>query len=275
MGKTQLLTQFSNGELVLGINGERLVNQYTFYAVFKTPEEFRILAGNKTLGTLPFDSPVVPEQHIVFGGRRWKILDVDLEKKIIHVEATRGGRAPHFCGEGISIHNVVRKEMFKIYSDGDHRIMADNVKVDFIDSQAKDLLAEAVRSFKDNNLQTESIIQQGKSACLLPWAGDKIVNTLQLLLLYEGFSASSFAGVVEIEKASVGDVSRCLREMCNRNLPSSSDLAKLVPDKYVEKYDEFLPDILLAYGYGKRAFDIRGTENWLARSFANQTGTWR
>lgn len=273
MGKTQLLTQFSNGELVLGFNGERLVNQYTFYAVFKTPEEFRLLAGSKTLGTLPLDSPVAPEQHIVFGGRRWKILEVDLEKKTIHVKATKGGRAPHFCGEGISIHDVVRKEMLKIYSDGDHRIMVDNVKVDFIDSRARDLLAEAVRSFKDNNLQTESIIQQGKSACLLPWAGDKIVNTLQFLLIREGFSASSFAGVVEIENASVDEVSRCLKRMCNKSLPSSSDLAELVPDKYVEKYDEFLPDILLAYGYGRRAFDIRGTENWLTCSFVNQADT--
>ncbi|MGS9300790.1 DEAD/DEAH box helicase, partial [Salmonella enterica subsp. enterica serovar Infantis] len=56
-GEHQFLTQLSSGELGLGVEGERQVNQYTFYAVFSTPEEFSIVAGSKTLGSIPFDSP--------------------------------------------------------------------------------------------------------------------------------------------------------------------------------------------------------------------------
>ena len=56
MGKVELITQLSSGELVLGVLGERIVGHYSFYAVFKTPEEYRVLIGNKSLGTLPIDS---------------------------------------------------------------------------------------------------------------------------------------------------------------------------------------------------------------------------
>ncbi len=72
MGEHQFLTQLSSGELVLGVEGKRQLNQYTFYAVFSTPEEFRIVAGNKTLGSIPVDSRLMPDLHIIFGGRRWK-----------------------------------------------------------------------------------------------------------------------------------------------------------------------------------------------------------
>ncbi|ENA5606392.1 DEAD/DEAH box helicase, partial [Escherichia coli] len=73
MGTCGLLTQLTSGEIVVGAEGEKLTNHYTFYTVFNTPEEFRIVTGNRTLGTVPVDSPLLPEQHIIFGGRRWKV----------------------------------------------------------------------------------------------------------------------------------------------------------------------------------------------------------
>ncbi|MGS9273066.1 DEAD/DEAH box helicase, partial [Salmonella enterica subsp. enterica serovar Infantis] len=61
MGEQQFLTQLSSVELVLGVEGERQVNQYTFNAVNSTPEELRIVAGSKTLATIPVDSPLMPD----------------------------------------------------------------------------------------------------------------------------------------------------------------------------------------------------------------------
>lgn len=60
---------------------KKITNHYSFYAVFKTPEEFRIVSGSKTLGTLPVDSLILEGQHIVFAGRRWVVELVDVEKK--------------------------------------------------------------------------------------------------------------------------------------------------------------------------------------------------
>lgn len=81
MGQMQLLTQLGNQQLVLGIIGERIVGHYTFYAVFKTLEEYRIVTGNRTLGTLPVETMLIPEQYIIFGGRRWQVKDIDMDKR--------------------------------------------------------------------------------------------------------------------------------------------------------------------------------------------------
>ncbi|MBD2784138.1 DEAD/DEAH box helicase [Xenorhabdus sp. DI] len=263
MGKLQFLTQLSSGELVLGIEGERLVNQYTFYAVFSTPEEFRIVAGNKTLGSVPVDSPLLPEQHIIFGGRRWKITDIDSEKKAIYVEATKGGQPPLFGGGGMSIHDAVRQEMLAIYREGDYRIVVGEHKADFVDASARNLFAEGLHYFRSNNLSSEYFIQQGQHVYILPWLGDQTVNTLSALLLQCGFKTGSFAGVIEVEQTTVDEVKRMLANTLRDGLPSECLLAESVPEKFLEKYDEYLPDVLLTQGYGLRAFDVDGVSRWL------------
>lgn len=83
--------QLASGEIVVGAAGEKLTNHYTFYAVFNTPEEFRIVTGNRTLGTVPVDSPLLPEQHIIFGGRRWKVTEIEVEKRLSMLRRLKAG----------------------------------------------------------------------------------------------------------------------------------------------------------------------------------------
>lgn len=263
MGNAELITQLSSGELILGVLGERIVGHYSFYAVFKTPEEYRVLIGNKSLGTLPIDSLVMEGQHIIFSGRRWKVVDVDSDKKVIRVEKTKGGKPPKFGGEGMSIHNKVRQEMFKILCEGDYRISVGNHKVDFIDGKAKELFDEAVDYFNHTNLKQISIIQHGNSTCIFTWMGDKVINTLVALLTQKGFEAGAYAGVIEVEKSNVNSIEVCLTELSQQGYSSNTELAELVIEKKIEKYDEFLPDELLNVGYGRRAFDIEEALNWI------------
>lgn len=265
MGEHKFLTQLSSGELVLGLEGEQQVNQYTFYAVFRTPEEFRIVAGNKTLGSIPVDSPLIPEQHIIFGGRRWKVTDIDSDKKVIYVEATKGGQPPLFGGEGMSIHDVVRQEMLTIYREGDYRITVGEHKADFADTAARNLFDEGLYSFCSNNLASECLIQQGQNVCIFPWLGDRVVNTLSALLIHRGFKAGAFSGVIEVEKTTVAEVIQTLTSMLREGLPSETRLAESVPEKYLEKYDQYLPEALLTQGYGLRAFDVEGTAQWIQK----------
>lgn len=263
MGGIELLTQLSSGELVLGVEGEQLVNHYTFYAVFKTPEEYRVVVDGRTLGTLPVDTLILVDQHIVFSGRRWKVLDIDGEAKVIRVQASKGGQPPKFGGSGMEVHDVVRQEMFRIYKEGDYRIAAGSSKVDFLDNSAKTLFSEGLSFFQDANLTFEPIIQEGNYTYILPWKGDKIINTLVILLVQLGYKANAFAGVIEIEIANATEVKTSLLSLLIGDYPISSNLAALVPEKEIEKYDGFLPASLLAEGFGRSAFDIEGAFGWI------------
>ncbi|CNB20039.1 ATP-dependent DNA helicase RecQ [Yersinia ruckeri] len=263
MGTNNLLTQLASGEMVIGAEGEKLTNHYTFYAVFNTPEEFRIVTGNQTLGTVPVDSPLLPDQHIIFGGRRWKVTEIEVEKKVIYVEATKGGQPPQFSGGGMSVHDVVRQEMLAIYQENDYRIAIDSKRIDYADATARSLFAEGCNNFKRYNLQNSHFISDGQRSYVLPWMGDKVVNTITALLMRSSFKASSFAGVIEIEHASLSSVQHALKEMQLSGLPSEYELAADVPEKYLDKYDDYLPESLLTKGYGAKAYDIEGTQIWL------------
>ncbi|MBN3044148.1 DEAD/DEAH box helicase [Pectobacterium brasiliense] len=266
MGGYGLLTQLASGEMVIGAEGEKLTNHYTFYAVFNTPEEFRIVTGSRTLGTVPVDSPLLPDQHIIFGGRRWKVTEIEVEKKVIYVEATKGGQPPQFSGGGMSVHDVVRQEMLAIYRENDYRIAIGSKRVDYADATARSLFAEGCDSFKRFNLQNSHFISDGQRSYVLPWMGDKVVNTITALLMRSSFKASSFAGVIEIDDASVPTVQHALKQMLFSGLPSESELAADVPEKYLDKYDDYLPESLLAKGYGAKAYDIEGTQIWLQKN---------
>ncbi|HBU0316965.1 TPA: DEAD/DEAH box helicase, partial [Klebsiella pneumoniae] len=188
--------------------------------------------GNRTLGTVPVDSPLLPDQHIIFGGRRWKVTEIETEKKVIYVEATKGGQPPQFSGGGMSVHDAVRQEMLAIYREGDYRIAIGSKKVDYADTAARNLFAEGCSNFQRFKLQNECFITSGQHCYVIPWMGDKVVNTITALLIRCGFKANSFAGVIEIDNSSVASVQHALKEMLLSGLPSAFDLATDVPEKY-------------------------------------------
>lgn len=257
MGEKQLINQLSSGELVLDIKGERVVEHYTFYGVFKTPEEYRILTSGKTIGSVPIESFLVVKQHIVFSGKRWKVTEVNVDKKVIHVEPAKGGNPPKFCGDGMSVENLVRREMLKVYTEEDYQL-------DFLDDVAKGLFIEGLTLFKQLELKTKRVISHGKHVIILPWMGDKIVNTLVILLINEGYKVSNFAGVIELDNANEQEIINSLIKFSTQTY-TDTELAKLVDNKKIEKYDNLLPEDILNKEYAVKAFDIKGTKNWIKR----------
>jgi ATP-dependent Lhr-like helicase len=96
------------------------------------------------------------------------------------------------------------------------------------------------------------------------------VNTLVALLLQGGFEAGAFAGIIEVSGTSVEPVRTFLQEVMRRGVPTEVELADAVPEKHVEKFDEFLTADLLNEGFGQRAFDSHGTQAWLEAVLTDQ-----
>lgn len=266
MGKENLITQLSSGELVLGLQGELLTNNYTFYAVFKTPEEFRVIAGNNTLGTLPVDSLILEGQHIIFTGRRWKVESIDTDKKAIYVSASKGGEPPKFDGHGMLIHDLVRQEMLRIYESEEYKIPSSSGDIDYLDATAKELFYEGLKFFKLTSLKNRRIFESNGCVYIIPWMGDKIVNTITTMLVKSGYTASAFAGVIEVENTSERLVSEFLINICSENSLTNNSLATVVSDKSIEKYDDYLSEYLLTEGYGQKYFDVESTKAWINRN---------
>lgn len=261
MGKNELIQQTKGGQLVLGRKGERLIEHYTFYSAFSVPDEFTLETKGKTLGSIPVDSSLLPNQTLIFAGKRWKIVNIDEQRKIISLVKSTGGTPPKFSGIGQGIHDKVREEMYRIF-------LAKEMPV-YLNKSAKELFQEGIEFFHSLSLGSKSYFQNASTLYLFPWRGDRVVNTIVAILRTYRFEVDNFRGIIEIRKISLEDLKQVLNKLMSSELPKTTDLAKDNKNLAKEKHDIFLSHELLTFNYGVKEFDISGAMNWI-RDLKNQ-----
>jgi ATP-dependent Lhr-like helicase len=234
----RLIEQAPTAELMLGERGERLVSHYSFYAVFQTPEEYRVVTGRKTLGQLPLDRPVAPEMMIIFAGRRWIVAEVRAAERVLEVVPAPGGRPPAFNGgEAGPMHDRLAREMFTVLSGND--IPA------FLDAGARDALLAGREIFTRYDVARCSMLPGDKGMILLPWLGSIRRNTLLLALDAEGIRGTGDGVALDL-RADPGDVLKALCRIADAPPPDPLILAQRIGNKIQNKFDHLLDDDLLA-----------------------------
>ena len=263
LGAHDLVQQMHTGELVLGVAGERLVNHYEFYAAFSTPKEYELVAEGQSLGSLPIYHPLTEDMLVIFAGRRWRVVHVDDRRKVVGVVPAVGGRPPLFGGTGPGVHDRVREEMYRVYTTTD--------VPRYLDATARELLAEGRGAFADLKLAERTVVSHGDDTLLFCWKGDRIINTLMLLLRRGGFRVEKDGLAITIEQASHEEIRAHLHTLSEEPLVDSSELAATARTLMVEKHDVYLPPDLLCQNYASRHLDPQETYTWIARNCRSGT----
>jgi ATP-dependent helicase Lhr and Lhr-like helicase len=250
LGSHKLLMQASDGLLLHGHLGERIVNHYSFYTAFTTPEEYRLVSGDRTLGTLPIDRPVAENSLLIFGGKRWLVMEVDAAKKVIVLRPSKGGKAPIFGGEAGLIDTRIRQEMFAVYTD--------STVSHFLDAQAEELLLEARENFRRYGLAEKAILSHGSTTYLFCWMGDRVQDTLAAMLRSKGMKSENEGVAVVVLNVSPDQLRSCLHTLLKEGTPDAMELARSIANKACEKYDLFLTDELLSADYAASRLDVSG-----------------
>ncbi len=250
MGAAELITQSSDRTLLLDIKGERIVEHYEFYATFTVPEEFRLVAAGRPLGTMPIDHPVSVGSLLVFAGRRWHVQSVDPERRVIEVVPGAGGRPPNFGGGGPLVHDRVRQAMLARYSGTDTPI--------FVDGTGAALLAEGRAQFAALDLARRQLIDNGNDVVIFPWSGDRVMDTLVVALTAAGLEAARDGLAVSVEGADEAIVRQALTALIDGSLGDAEALAAPMLNKRQNKYDWVLSEQLLTADYARSALDLTG-----------------
>ena len=250
LGRADILMQSNDGTLLLSTTGERIVNHYDFYAAFVSPEEYRLVTEGKPLGSLPVSFPVVEGMPLVFAGRRWRVIDVNPEQKVIDLVPARAGRLPNWTGGGAEVHERVRKMMFDL--------LASESTPRYLDSVAGRLLREARENFRRMQLGVKRVASIGETTFLFPWMGDPAVNTLVLELVALDFDAHVAAGVISIHGATQQDLSTTLNRLVEIGPLDALELSATVRNKAQQKYDHLLSEPLLCAEHASRSIDVAG-----------------
>ena len=250
LGARQIIRQEPDGTLLLDEAGERIVNHYSFYAAFATTEEYRIVAAGKTLGTLPIDRPLEENSSIIFAGRRWHVIAVDEQRKVIEVRPAPGGRIPTFSGERGDVHDRIREEMRAVYTG--------TAIPSYLDATARDLLGEARKHFAEYGLEYRSIVPGGTETVIFTWRSDRVNDTLAVWLKYLGLIAQN-EGTTVRAFAAEPETMAALRRIASDPVPDAIVLAGPVRNKLSEKYDWLLDEPLMNAEYASRKLDVNGT----------------
>lgn len=249
----RVLTQESSGLLLHGEVGEQLVNHYTFYAAFATEEEFRLVCDGKTLGTLPISRPLLPQQGVIFAGRRWRVIDVDTEKKLIVVSPDKGGAPPMFESGHSMVHDRIRQEMRKVLAETD--------AVAFLDHEAQQLLQEGREHYRRAGLKTTQIIQRGTEVELLTWRGDWVNDALALLLTQRGLASNNDGLAISVSGGSKDKVIEVLRGISQLEDLDPVTLLAEAKNTLREKWDWAMPDEMARRSFASLCIDLEGARD--------------
>ena len=261
LGEKEVIFQDGTGLILLAPTGERICEHYSFYAAFSSEEEFRIVCSGRTLGSLPITRPLVPGGFIIFGGRRWQVMSVSQEELLVEVQPGSGGVLPGFDGSsGAVIHDRVREEM--------RNILRTNDPVVFLDKTAQKFLHEARDTYQRLNLNDCFIRSSGDQIQLFLWRGDRVQDTLVLMLHSKGLKGLNEGICVTLTNTTEADVRRVLGEMLRSEPMDAKALAASVHGKARQKWDSFLPDDLLDATFASEYIDIAGTMAALASALA-------
>ena len=265
LGDTEvaLIEQAPDGTLLPGREGERLVEHYSFFAVFQTPQEYRIVHETKALGTIPVYVPLVPDLTIIFSGRRWRVVEVHDRDKVIQVAPDRAGKPPIFGGDAGNVHRTVVERM--------RRVLRDDILPPYLDNAAVELLGSARTAYRQSGLDNQSILLLGEDRYLLaPWTGTIGTASLAVVLASLDYRVGTFDGVLEVKSAESS--SRELTCDLKTIAAGKVDLEELVRNRVGalarEKFHPYLGDDLLVFDTLSSRLDLEAVPA-IARSLCS------
>ena len=223
-----LIEQSPDGALLLGREGERQIEHYSFYAVFQTPEEYRVMFNGRPLGTIPVVVPLALDMTIIFSGRRWRVIAVHDRDKVIEVAADATGRPPPFGGDFGIIDDAIVRRM--------RTILAGEAMPRYLDREAVELLCEGRDTYRRMELACRHVVSLGDNHHLVAtWDGTIRTTTFALALQSHGFVVDVHDGFLDVEDRHQdhAGLQRILKRLAVEPAPDlASNLAALESEKF-------------------------------------------
>lgn len=200
------------------------------------------------IGQVPSDNPLIPGGLLMLAGRRWKILEIDTQRKELSVRPARGGSPPVFAGEPKLPAEEVVKEMRAVWEDLE--------MPPYLDSIAKDLLVQARTTYDRLGLRNSSVARHDGQILLFPWVGERKSKALVVALIAAELEPVALGITISLPGHQEGQLLATLTALANGPPPDPKALAALIANKAVDKFDPLLGDDLLTTIWAKDRLDV-------------------
>ena len=235
--------------IIIGLAGERIINSYKFYAVFKDSEDYTVRCESEEIGTIT--NPVPVGDRFALAGRVWEVKEVDVPRKLIFVKAVDGKMEVSWPGDGGEIHTKLLLAMREVLlGDKQYAYLGDN---------ARQRLENARVVAQNAGMDKSCVVfLGGQSYVFFPWLGTRSFRTMRRLMQKYagelGISDIQSQGCAYItfkarDRRAGEDLLAAIGNIIERD---GLDTESLVGDgecPVYDKFDEFIPPELLRQAY--------------------------
>ena len=253
------------GGLIVGLAGERVTNNYKFYAVFQENIEYTVRCDSQEIGTLV--APPPPGEKVAIAGHVWIVEEVDHKRHLLYVTQVKG-RVPAYFGECPGDINTRVLERMR-------RALDEHVPYPYLQENARARLAQARHVAANGGLTKSPLVNLGGNMwCLLPWLGSYAFLALERLLKIKcakelglkGLDSSRPYYMTFIMSPEIDE--RAFYTVVANEAEALDDPMELIYPGEVpmfEKYDELVPELLVRKGFAEGTLDVDGMKARVAQ----------
>lgn len=250
------ISRTENGGLIVGLSGERIVNNYKFYAVFQENIEYSVHSGPEELGTIVKPPPV--GDKIAIAGRVWVVDEVDHKKREVWCTLVKGNIPAYFGDVAGDIHTHILERMYGV--------LKEQKSYPYLMRHAVCRMQDARDTFQKSGMQDHPLVHLGGNMwALFPWLGSYAFLALERFLKIRcgkrlglrGLNPSRPYYIQFTMKVSEEEFYKITAEEAAKEF----DPLELVYPKEVpvfEKYDEYVPEDLVRKGFALGVLDVDG-----------------
>lgn len=234
--------------LIIGLAGERIINSYKFYAVFKDSEDYTVRCDSEEIGTIT--NPIPVGDRFALAGRVWEVKEVDIPRRLIFVKAVDGKMEISWPGDSGEVHTKLLLAM--------RSVLLGDKEYAYLGSNAKCRLDNARRVAENAGIKEKSVIfLGGQSYVFFPWLGTRSFRTMKRIMQKYaselGISDVQSEGCFYITFKAKDDAGRRLIDgihcIIERDGLNTEDLVAEGECPVFDKFDEFIPPNLLRLSY--------------------------
>lgn len=260
------LLEEADGELIVGLAAERIIESRGFYAHFENRQEYRVLNDAQHIGDMPRLPTVEVGVNVFLAARIWKITAIDDDTKKIFVSPAKDGKPPIYGGEGGDASHLVRQTMRQVLLElGDlPSYVPETAK-----AELKEIYQETGIDIENPTTMKVQKLSNGKEV-FVTFAGSKINRTLSLMLKVgsdEKIDLSDHQTTITMIGLS-GQLNNLrttpitIPKMKTWLAENPELLMALSPSG---KYSRFLPEELLISAAIENILDVEATNDWLRK----------
>lgn len=253
-----------NGGLIVGLEGERIVNNYKFYAVFQEDIEYTVRSGSEQIGTIVKPPPV--GDKIAIAGRVWVIDEIDHKRREIFCTMVKGNIAAYFGDVPGDIHTRILERMYQVLNESDD--------YPYLKRHAVFRLKDVRDLFRKSNMADKPLVHLGgKMWALFPWIGTWPFLAMERFLKLRCGKRLGLKGLDSSRPYFMQFTMQATEQeffdiLCEEAEKPIDPMELVYPEEVpvFEKYDEYVPAELVRKGFAYGVLDIDGMkrriESW-------------